>query len=91
MDAAAADDARGRVGADVDGVPTVAVRGNTRDPDFPPCSDQRNVQRSRSVGFESDSEASPRRRAADEDSWWCQRLEADSRARDGDGGGDGDD
>lgn len=89
--AAAADDVRGRVGADADGVPAVGVHGNTTDPDFPPCSDQRNVPRSRSVGFESDSEASPRRQAADEDSWWYQRLEADSRARGGDGGGDGDD
>ena len=89
-DAAADDDVRDRVGADVDDAPIVGVRGNTTDPDFPPCSDQPSVQRSRSVGFESDSEVSPRRQAADEDSWWYQRLEADNQARD-DGGGDGDD
>lgn len=83
------DDVRDYVGAGVEDAPIVAARDNTMDPDFPPCSGQRNVHCSRFAGFVNDSEASLRWWAADVDSWWYQR--AGSRARDDDGGDDGDD
>lgn len=54
------DDARGYVGAGVEDGPTVAARDNTMDPDFLPCSGQRNVHCSHFVGFVNDSEASLR-------------------------------